>query len=120
MEKSSFPLVPAVVVLFLVSLAGAGFMVYMRTKGREVPEEQTEPEEPAAPISEAESAGLEDRIIKILETAGGEQYQAEIVRALGIPKSTVSSSLNSLHQRGIIQKVKKGRENLIRLVRDRT
>jgi hypothetical protein len=119
MEKSSFPLVPAIVVLFLVSLAGAGFMVYMRTKGREVPEEQTEPEEPAAPISEAEKAGLEDRIIKILETAGGEQYQAEIVRALGIPKSTVSSSLNSLHQRGIIQKVKKGRENLIRLVRDR-
>jgi uncharacterized membrane protein len=95
-------------------------MVYMRKKGREVPEEPTEPEEPEAPLSEAEEAGLEDRILNLLETAGGEQYQAEIVKALGVPKSTVSSSLNSLYQRGIIQKVKKGRENLIRLVRDRT
>jgi predicted transcriptional regulator len=33
-----------------------------------------------------------------------------------LPKSTVSSSLNSLHQKGVIRKVKKGRENLIRLV----
>ena len=118
-EKSPFPLVPVIAVLFLISLAGAGFMVYQRTKNREIPEEQAGPEETAAPISEAEQAGLEERILKILETAGGEQYQTEIVRALGIPKSTVSSSLNSLHQRGIIRKVKKGRENLIRLVRDR-
>jgi DNA-binding transcriptional ArsR family regulator len=119
-EKPSFPVVPVIIVLFLVSLAGAGYMVYMRKKGREVPEEPTEPEEPEAPLSEAEEAGLEDRILNLLETAGGEQYQAEIVKALGVPKSTVSSSLNSLYQRGIIQKVKKGRENLIRLVRDRT
>ncbi|MDD1682712.1 MAG: helix-turn-helix domain-containing protein [Methanoregula sp.] len=118
-EKSPFPLVPVIAVLFLISLAGAGFMVYQRRKNREIPDEQAGPEETAAPISEAEQAGLEERILKILETAGGEQYQTEIVRALGIPKSTVSSSLNSLHQRGIIRKVKKGRENLIRLVRDR-
>ena len=48
----------------------------------------------------------------ILQAAGGEQYQSEIVKTLGIPKSTVSSSLNLLHERGLIQKVKKGRENL--------
>ncbi|MGB9175867.1 MAG: MarR family transcriptional regulator, partial [Methanoregula sp.] len=78
------------------------------------------PEEPAAPLSALEEAGLEERIIQLLKDSGGEQFQAEIVKALGIPKSTVSSSLNSLHQRGIIQKVRKGRENLIRLVRDLT
>jgi uncharacterized membrane protein len=33
-----------------------------------------------------------------------------------MPKSTVSSTLNDLHRRGMIQKVRKGRENLIRLV----
>lgn len=120
LEKPSFPLVPVIVVLLLVSLAGAGLMVYMKTKSREVPEDNEEPEETAAPVSEAEQAGLEERILKILKTAGGEQYQSEIVRALGIPKSTVSSSLNSLHQRGIIQKIRNGRENLIRLVRDQT
>jgi uncharacterized membrane protein len=119
LEKSSFPLVPVIVVLFLVSLIGAGFMVYQRSKSREAPDEPTEQEDPAVPLSEAEAAGLEERIIKILKAAGGEQYQSAIVNTLGIPKSTVSSSLNSLHQRGMIQKVKKGRENLIRLVRDR-
>lgn len=119
LEKSTFPLVPLVVFLLLVSLALAGFMVYQKKKSREKLEEQAEPEEPAVQISEAEQAGLEQRILNLLETAGGEQYQAEIVKALGIPKSTVSSALNTLHAKGIIVKVKKGRENLIRLVSDR-
>jgi len=119
-EKSSFPLIPVIIILFMISLLGAGFMVYQRRKSRDVPDESSEPDEPAArPLSSEEAAGLEERIIAILLAAGGEQYQSEIVKALGIPKSTVSSSLNTLHQRGLIQKVKKGRENLIRLVRDR-
>jgi uncharacterized membrane protein len=119
LERSVFPLVPVIIVLFLVSLAGAGYMVYQKKKGQKILEEQAEQEEPAVPLSEAEQAGLEERIIKILETARGEQYQSEITRALGIPKSTVSSALNSLHAKGVIMKVKKGRENLIRLVRDK-
>ena len=120
LEKLSFPFVPAIAVLFLVCLAGAGWLLYRRKENRVIAEEPAEPEEPAAAsLSEAEVAGLEERILHLLESAGGEQYQSEIVKALGIPKSTVSSAVGSLHQRGIIQKVKKGRENLIRLVRDR-
>jgi uncharacterized membrane protein len=122
LEKPSFPRVPVIVVLALVVIVGAGFTVYQAKKRQtrqEMEEEQVEPEEPATPLSALEEAGLEERILNLLETAGGEQYQAEIVKTLGIPKSTVSSSLNCLHQRGIIQKVRKGRENLIRLVRDR-
>ena len=61
-------------------------------------------------------SALEERIVQLLKTSGGEQYQSEIVRNLGLPKSTVSATLNDLHKRGIIQKVKKGRENLIRLL----
>ena len=67
-------------------------------------------------LSETELFSLEERIIQLLKTSGGEQYQSEIVKNLGLPKSTVSASLNDLHKRGIIQKVKRGRENLIRLV----
>ena len=120
LEKPAFPVLPLIAgFLILVIVTGAaGFMLYQAKKqqaGREIPEE---PEELPAPLSEADAAGLEERIISLLETAGGEQYQSAIIKALGIPKSTVSSSLNSLHRRGIIQKVKKGRENLIRLVRD--
>jgi hypothetical protein len=119
LEKPSFPFVPAIVILFLICLAVAGGLLYRRKKNRVIPEEPAEPEETVPPLTDAEAAGLEERILHLLESAGGEQYQSEIVKALGIPKSTVSSSLNNLHQRGLIQKVKKGRENLIRLVRDR-
>ncbi len=58
---------------------------------------------------------LEERLVQLLHTHGGELFQSEIVKNLGLPKSTVSSALNKLHRRGVIQKVKKGRENLIRL-----
>jgi hypothetical protein len=122
LEKSSFPLVPAIAILFIVSLIGAGYMVYQRRKERVMtgrPDESADHEEPVArPLSAEEEAGLEERIVAILMAAGGEQYQSEIVKTLGVPKSTVSSALNTLHGRGLIQKVKKGRENLIRLVRD--
>lgn len=119
LQKPSFSLVPVFIVLILVSLTGAGWMVYQRRKIRELPHDLDEPDDQSSPLSDADAAGLEDRILKILEDAGGEQYQSEIVKSLGIPKSTVSSSIGSLHQRGVIQKIKKGRENLIRLVRDR-
>jgi uncharacterized membrane protein len=112
-EKPSFPLIPAIVLLILLSFAGAGYMVY---RNRKVPEEPAVPEDPPATLSPAEAAGLEERILALLAAAGGEQYQADIVRALGIPKSTVSSAINSLHQQGRVQKVRKGRENLIRLM----
>ena len=117
-EKSPFPLLPVIAALFLLSLAGAGYMIYQRRRSSVIPDKPAE-DEPAPPLSEEEEAGLEERIVAILMAAGGEQYQSEIVKALGVPKSTVSSTLNTLHHRGLIQKVKKGRENLIRLVRDR-
>ena len=78
--------------------------------------EPVEAEDPPVTLSETELLSLEDRIIQLLKTSGGEQYQSEIVKTLGLPKSTVSATLNDLHQRGVILKVKKGRENLIRLV----
>ena len=117
LAKPSFPIVPVIIILFIISLVGAGYMVYQRRMGRELPDEPAGPEEPVAvPLSEEEAVGLEERITRLVEAAGGEQYQSEIVKALGIPKSTVSSSLNSLHAKGVIVKVRKGRENLIRLV----
>jgi len=58
---------------------------------------------------------LEDRIVILLKEGGGTLYQSDIVKKLNLPKSTVSSVLNGLHAKKIIQKIKKGRENLIRL-----
>ena len=58
---------------------------------------------------------LEDRIVTLLKENGGSLYQSDIVKKLDLPKSTVSSALNGLHTKNTIQKIKKGRENLIRL-----
>ena len=88
--------------------------VFLRRK-KEVPS----PPEPAvpepAPLPEVEERNLEDRILHLLETAGGEMYQSEMTQRLGMPKSTVSAALAVLHEKKAIVKVKKGRENLIRL-----
>lgn len=108
--------------LIIMILAIAGIILYCRRTARQNPEKGPEEEETYQAIeslSPADLETLEERILQILASRNGEQFQSEIVRELGLPKSTVSTTLNDLHRRGIIQKVRKGRENLIRLVRDR-
>ena len=74
------------------------------------------PDEP--PLPEVEERNLEDRIFLLLEASGGEMYQSEMTQRLGMPKSTVSAALATLHEKKAIVKVKKGRENLIRISRE--
>jgi len=111
-DKSGIPWFPVAVGsgIALFVIVGAGVVLSRRR-----PPEPDEPEETAAGLSETDLVSMEEKIILLLKASGGEQYQSEIVKNLGLPKSTVSATLNDLHQRGIIQKIKKGRENLIRL-----
>ena len=60
----------------------------------------------------------EERILILLKENGGELYQSDIVSRLALPKSTVSSALITLHNSNCIRKIRKGRENLIRLMTD--
>ncbi len=112
-EKPGFPWLPVLLgaVLVLIVIAGLYGVILKRRRS-----EPDEPEVAAVPLSEADLLSLEDRIVQLLKISSGEQYQSEIVKKMGLPKSTVSATLNDLHKRGIIQKVKRGRENLIRLV----
>jgi uncharacterized membrane protein len=114
----SFPLLPLIAgIAAVILLAGAGFAVYRR-KRFSPPGPEAEPYEPgntAPALSYEDMASIEEKILRILKAHGGERFQSEIVRDLGLPKSTVSSTLNDLHQQGRILKIKKGRENLIRL-----
>ena len=121
LERPAFQFLPALLGLVVIIIAAAGIVAYRKRKPLPVPEDLTAdpPEDPSDPVpglSEADLLSLEERIVKLLRANGGEQFQSEIVRLLGMPKSTVSSTLNDLHRRGMIQKVRKGRENLIRLV----
>jgi hypothetical protein len=119
LEGPAFPLVPVIGGIFIVIIAITAFVIYRRKKPVPETDETADPEEPAALLSKADLESLEEKIIQLLVAHNGEQFQSDIVRMLGLPKSSVSTTLNDLHQRGIIQKVRKGRENLIRLVKER-
>jgi uncharacterized membrane protein len=116
----SFPLLPVIIVIAVIIIAGAGFALYCKKSARSPMQEEDPAEtgEPEQVLSGADLASLEDRILALLKSHSGERFQSDIVKDLGLPKSTVSSTLNDLHQQGIIQKIKKGRENLIRLSGD--
>ena len=108
---SWLPVAAGFVSVIIIALAGFAFY-RRRTKSS-----RNSPAELPAPVSltDTELMSLEDRIMQLLRSRGGELYQSDIIRMTGLPKSTVSTVLNDLHTRGSIIKVKKGRENLIRL-----
>ncbi|BDR91362.1 helix-turn-helix transcriptional regulator [Vulcanisaeta souniana] len=55
-------------------------------------------------MSELSDAVNEDEIsvLSFLLSKGGETYQAEIARELGLPKSTVSRIIRRLHDKGLV------------------
>jgi uncharacterized membrane protein len=110
-SSSWMPPVIAVSAVFII----AAFVYMRKARGKNmVIDAATEPV--AETLTEAAMMDVEDRIVKLLNESGGSLYQSEIGKKLDIPRSTVSAALIQLHDKKIIQKVKKGRENLIRLV----
>ena len=57
----------------------------------------------------------EDEIEKLLSDAGGTAFQSDIVKAAGLSKSVISIVLSRMREEGKIVKIRRGRENLIRL-----
>jgi uncharacterized membrane protein len=105
LSKNQSPWIPLTITTLIIVALGA--FIYMRKRGA--------PKEIAENITETEMIDLEERIIKLLKENNGSLYQSEIVRKLNLPKSTVSSALNELNNKNLILKIKKGRENLIRV-----
>jgi hypothetical protein len=113
LEPASFPLLPAAAALALIiAIGSAGFALSHRRKNTR---RGTVQEAIPVPTGDTGSMSLEDRIVQLLRSEGGELFQSDIVRMTGLPRSTVSMALNGLHARGMIMKIRKGRENVIRL-----
>lgn len=117
LEENSLPLIPLVlgIVLILVVVAGYFFIRKRKADSDDAINQVSDVEDSVVEGYAADMPGIQDRITSELKGHGGEMYQSDLVKTLGIPKSTLSSALNDLHQRNIIIKIKKGRENLIRL-----
>jgi len=112
LRKDPVPWLPVLLILGVAGLA-IGAFVSRRRFLKPSPESAGEPTQ--APVDTGTPMELEDRILPILRERGGSLFQSEIVEVLGLPKSTVSEAVNRLHETGRIEKVRKGRENLIRL-----
>ncbi len=70
---------------------------------------------PLPDLSE-ELLGDEEKIEQYLLSSGGQAYQSDIVRVIGVSKSKISIVLAKMKEERRILKIKKGKENLIRLV----
>jgi len=119
LTKPTFPWITAFTV---VSIIAAGtFIISFVIKRRKEDFNDTEVQQnndvrQNIEITQIEMMDVEERILKLLKDNGGALYQSEIGRQLSLPKSSVSAALNELHAKKLIQKIKKGRENLIRFV----
>jgi hypothetical protein len=113
LRKEPIPWIPALLLLGAVGVAIGISAIRRRLSGASPAPAGGQGRGPPDPRSTRE---LEDRILALLGERGGSLFQSEIVDRLGLPKSTVSEVVNRLHEAGRIEKVRKGRENLIRLV----
>lgn len=60
----------------------------------------------------------EEMIIEIIMKAGGQEFQSEIVSKSGLSKSRISILIKKMNEEGKVIKIKKGKGNIIRLVKE--
>lgn len=77
---------------------------------------QSGPNTDLPPITE-DIPGYEEMIERHLKKCGGQAYQSDIVKESGLSKSTISIVLSRMKDEGRILKIRKGKENVIRLTK---
>lgn len=99
----------------LAVLTGGSSMLFFRKKRTAKPE-SIEYFSPLPPLTE-EELKYEEMIERVLIKSGGQAYQSDIVKEIGVSKSKISVVLAKMKEDGYILKIRKGKENLIRLAR---
>jgi len=70
------------------------------------------------PMLIKEILSYEEMIEQYLVKKGGQAFQSNIVKELGLSKSKISNLLADMKEKGRIIKIKKGKENIIRIVKN--
>ncbi len=120
-------LIPIILVSAVAGF-GAGYLLLRRPQPRPIevpplPDRAVVPDagtaEPLEPQDPGEDRYLsdEEKVIMFLEEAGGQMFQTDLVKKTDFSKSKLSMVLSDLKDKGTILKIKKGKENLIRLNR---
>ncbi len=104
-EKNNFPIIiPVLAGIVVVSSAGL-FYFFMRKKQAEKNENPS-----------SEKASIDDelkKIIEILHREGGRTTQKEIRAHIPLSEAKISLMIAELESKGIVEKIKKGRGNII-------
>jgi len=58
-----------------------------------------------------------ERVLRLLDTTGGVMFQSEMVRQTGFSRTKVSQILKRLEEEGRVVRMRRGRDNIVRLVR---
>ncbi len=116
-------LAPAILVSAAVGF-GAGYLLLRRQSPPAPVELPPVPGQAAMPdagtgleAGEDRYMSDEEKVIMYLEEAGGQMFQSDLVKRTDFSKSKLSMVLSDLKDKGAILKIKKGKENLIRLNR---
>ncbi|MFC4408630.1 helix-turn-helix transcriptional regulator [Haloarchaeobius iranensis] len=123
---SSFPMLPVMVGLVLVGLAGAVVWLRRRDDGDEAATVTAdEPSDEAGATTASATGGPsvpdeelltdEDRVLELLNDNGGRMRQSNIVDETDWSKSKVSMLLSDMEDDGSISKLRVGRENIVSL-----
>ncbi|HUW67226.1 MAG TPA: hypothetical protein VMW20_04170 [Candidatus Nanoarchaeia archaeon] len=90
--------------------------IYFKKKGKRAFDENIELKTPLNPAKKMEDLEYEEMIEQILNRSGGQVYQSEIIKEMRLSKSKISILLTKMKEEGKIIKIRKGKENIIRLL----
>ncbi|NJD77779.1 MAG: hypothetical protein FIB08_11905 [Candidatus Methanoperedens sp.] len=120
-EPSPWPAI--IIIIAIIILISIVFVIIWRRKRSANVENETgqltenEAPLPAPADLNEEFLGYEDMIEKFLIKSGGQAFQSDIVKESGLSKSKISIVLAQMKEEGRVLKVRKGKENIIRLVK---
>ncbi len=115
---------PAVIIIgtIIILILIASVIIWKKKQSSKVENETGQLTESEAPLPapsdlNEEFLGYEDMIEKFLIKSGGQAFQSDIVKESGLSKSKISIVLAQMKEEGRVIKVRKGKENIIRLAK---
>lgn len=117
LTRTGFSQITLLLILVSIAVAISGSVVFLKRRHDLIYDinKNTSPA-PGTGIEVDDSNDEEKMIEQLLIKSGGQAYQSEIVKQSGLSKSKISTVLTNMKKTGQIVKIRKGKENLIRLV----
>jgi uncharacterized membrane protein len=105
LPKSQPSVLPFVILVIIILALGAGFIIfYVKLKKRAEKEFASNPKEDIGDL---------DTFVKFIKEEGGRVTQKDIRKKFPLSEAKISLMISELEHKGLIEKIKKGRGNII-------